>query len=301
MKKSVSFKHGSFLMAGDLYLPDNFDENKKYAAVVTVHPGGGVKEQVSGLYSQKLSDLGYVALAFDASHQGESGGEPRYIEEPASRVEDVSCAVDFLTTLPYVDQEKIGIVGVCAGGGYTINASMREKRIKAVVTVSGVDIGSLFREAVGGPENILGFLGSIGQQRTAEANGAEPLYAGYVPNSPQEFNEATPVYAKEAYEYYRTPRGAHPNSTNQVRFTSFASILGFSAFTQVETLLNQPTLLIAGTHADTKHHSEEIFDKKQDKKELFWIEGASHVDLYDKPQYVDQAVRKINEFFAQNL
>lgn len=289
------------MMAGHLYLPNNFNENKKYPAIVVVHPGGGVKEQTAGLYASKLVEAGFIMLAFDASHQGESGGQPRFLEDPTERVEDIRCAIDYFCTLNFVDSNNLGILGICAGGGYAVNASLVEKRCKAVATVSGVDIGRLFRESLGNADGVNGFLAQISQQRTAEINGAEPLLVGYVPNSPEEFTENTPEYAKEAYEYYRTDRCMHPNAPNKVLFTSFANVLGFSAFTQVSTLLTQPILLVAGSKADTRPHSEDVFKAATTEKDLYYVEGATHVDLYDKENYVNEAVEQLTKFFNKHL
>lgn len=141
MKERVSFKNGPWTMAGELYLPEGFSTESKYAAVIVVHPGGGVKEQTAGKYAELMAGDGFVAIAFDASHQGESEGEPRRLDSPYNRVEDVKCAVDYLTTLPYVDRSRIGAMGICAGGGYAINAALTEKRIKAVAGISPVDAG----------------------------------------------------------------------------------------------------------------------------------------------------------------
>ncbi|MGW2934151.1 alpha/beta hydrolase [Streptomyces sp. NPDC001156] len=143
---AVTFLNGPITVAGDLCLPADFDPQGSYAAIVTVHPGGGVKEQTAGLYASRLADQGFVALAFDASHQGESGGEPHHLEDPPARVEDVRAAVDYLQTLGYVDTERIGVLGICAGGGYAVNATMTDHRIKAVATVSGLNIGTSYRK-----------------------------------------------------------------------------------------------------------------------------------------------------------
>src|SRR5690606_31425104 len=143
--KSVTFRNRTWDVAANLHLPKDFDESGKYAAIVCVHPGSSCKGQTAGIYAEKLAEQGFVAIAFDASFQGESGGEPRYIEDPATRVEDVRCAVDYLTTLPYVDEDRIGVLGVCAGGGYAVNAAMTEHRIKAVGTVVAANIGKLYR------------------------------------------------------------------------------------------------------------------------------------------------------------
>ncbi|WP_253724164.1 alpha/beta hydrolase [Burkholderia multivorans] len=136
-------------MAAVIHVPAGFDSNAKYPAVVVAHPGGGVKEQTAGLYAQKLAEHGLVAIAFDASYQGESSGEPRQLENPYIRTEDVSAVIDYLTTLPYVDADRIGAMGICAGGGYAANAAINDRRIKALGTVSAVNIGSMFRKRLG--------------------------------------------------------------------------------------------------------------------------------------------------------
>jgi uncharacterized protein len=297
---NVRFKNGSISMAGSLYLPAGFVEGTKYAAIVAVHPGGGVKEQTAGLYAQKLAGQGFVTLAFDASHQGASGGEPRFLENPAERVEDIRSAVDYLSTLAYVDSNRIGALGICAGSGYTLNAAQTEHRIKAVATVSAVDIGATFRKGWDGNVPVseqIKLLKSVAAQRLDEANGAEPMYIEYVPESP---NDSTPRDLREATEYYRTPRGQYPTSTNRLLFTSVDKVLAFEALNQVE-LLTQPLLLIAGSEAGSRWQSEGLYSKVKGPKELFIVKGATHMDLYDRLEYVNPAVEKLSPFFRNNL
>lgn len=301
MQKKVSFPNRTIRMAGDLYLPDDFNENQSYAAIVCVHPGSSVKEQTSGLYAGKLAKQGFVTLAFDASYQGESGGEPRYIEEPAARVEDVRSAVDYLTTLDFVDANRIGILGICAGGGYAVNAAMTEHRIKAVGTVVGANIGRVYRE-----NNPIQTLEAIGRQRTAEAKGAEPLIVQWIPNSQEEREKQgiTDIDVVEAVDYYRTPRGQQPNACNRLRFVSIASILAFDAFNLVEQLLTQPIQIITGDKPGafgSMKDGQELYRRVTGPKDLMVVEGASHYDLYDRPVYVDQAVRKLTEFYGKYL
>lgn len=301
MKKNVTFKNRSINMAGNLYLPEGFSEDKKYAAIVCVHPGSSVKEQTAGIYAGKLAEHGFVALAFDASYQGESGGEPRYIEEPAARVEDVRSAVDYLTTLDFVDTERIGILGICAGGGYAVNAAMTEHRIKAVGTVVAANIGRVYRE-----NNPIGTLEAVGKQRTAEANGAEPMIVNWTPCSQEEREKMgiTDIDIVEAVDYYRTPRGEYPTSPNKLRFVSMASILAFDAFHLVEQLLTQPLQIITGEKLGafgSYHDGQELYRRATCEKDLLVIKGASHYDLYDIPQYVNQAVDKLVEFYGKHL
>jgi uncharacterized protein len=307
MKKSVTFKNAQLNMAGNLYLPEGFNENEKYPAIVTVHPGSSCKDQTSGLYAEKLSELGYITLAFDASYQGESGGEPRYIEEPAARVEDVRCAVDYLTTLNYVDEERIGVLGVCAGGGYAVNAAMTERRIKAVGTVTAANLGRINRLGDGTHGAAIKTLEAIGKQRTAEARGAEPMITNWIPKNHEEREQAgiDDIDITGAVDYYTTPRAQHPNSPNKLKFTSLGSVLGFDAFHLAEELLTQPLQIIVGSVQGAfgaYQDGHELYNKAAtEKKDLFVIEGASHYDLYDQPEPVGQAVKKLAAFYKENL
>lgn len=141
----VTFPNGELDLVGDLHLPDSFQVDGRYAALVLTTPGSSVKEQIGGIYAERLARHGFVALTFDPSYQGESGGQPRDLEDPAARVEDFRCAVDFLTTLAFVDEERLGPVGICAGGGYAVKVALTERRFKALGTVVATDIGEAFR------------------------------------------------------------------------------------------------------------------------------------------------------------
>ncbi|CAM3037063.1 alpha/beta hydrolase [Skermania piniformis] len=299
---AVTFPNGPISMSGNLHLPDNFDPDGSYAAVVTVHPGGGVKEQAAGLYASKLAEQGFVALAFDASFQGESGGEPHFLEDPAARVEDVHAAVDYLQSLDYVDAERIGVLGICAGGGYGVNATMTDSRIKAIATASALNIGSAWRKGWFGAEldsAAVAVRDAASQQRTAEAGGAEPYNAQYVP---VELDESTPRDLAEAHDYYLTPRAQHPNAQNKYLLAqSIPRILAFDAFHLVEDLLTQPILIVAGSDAGSLWHSTELHSRARSSKKLVVVDGAAHMDFYDVPKYVDRAVAEAVPFFTENL
>ncbi len=289
--EKVTFNNNNLKMAGNLYLPKNFNENKKYPVIITVHPGGGVKEQTSGLYAQKMAEQGYVALAFDASHQGESEGLPRFLEDPTQRVEDIRSAVDYVTTLKFVDTEKVGLIGICAGGGYSISAAQTEHRIKAIAVASPVSTGN--KKGWDGKTPIsesITTLEAVSKQRTAEAKGAEPMYINYVPEKP---DANTPNDLIEAYDYYRTPRAQHPNSTNLFLFTSLDKMMAFDAYANIETLLTQPLLIIVGSNAGSRWQGEGIYKRVTSPKELKIIDGATHM--------VNQVAATMISFFGKNL
>ena len=301
MVKTVSFRNKAVDIAGHLHLPDDFGENKKYPALVGVHPAGGVKEQTIGHYAKRLAAHGFVAVVYDSSYQGASGGEPRLLEDPSTRVEDARCAADFLTTLPYVDVERMGVFGICAGGGYALAAAQTERRFKAVAGISATPMGEAARSMFGVPipdAELVKMLEGAAGQRTAEARGEHPIHVPFVPERLEDINENTPNMFREGYDYYRTPRGQHPNSKGRFLLTSLDKMLAFSTFDLIPNLLTQPMLLIAGSKADTKVYSDQAYALSKGPKELFVVEGATHIAMYDVPEYVDQAVAKMVKFFA---
>jgi fermentation-respiration switch protein FrsA (DUF1100 family) len=302
MIRDISFINRGVRIAGHLHVPDGFQEDRKYPALVGVHPAGGVKEQTIGLYAQRLAAHGFVVVVYDSSYQGASGGEPRLLEDPTTRVEDARCAADFLTTQPFVDIERMGVYGVCAGGGYALAVAQTERRFKAVAGVSATPMGEAARSFFGDPippvEQIKS-LEAAAAQRTAEADGAAPIYAPFVPERLEDMDDKTPTMLREGYDYYRTPRGEHPNAKGRFLMTSLDKMLAFSTFPLIPTLLTQPLLLIAGSEADTKIYSDQAYALSNGPKELFVVEGATHIALYDKPEYVDQAVGKLVSFFSQ--
>ena len=302
--KKVTFKKFSLNIAGLLFLPDGFDAGKKYPAIVVTHPGGGVKEQCSSLYAWNLARAGYVGLAFDASHQGESEGEPRYLEDPTSRVEDIRSAVDYLVSLDFVDENRIGAMGVCAGAGYTMNAIQTEYRIRAAAGISTWDVGDSAKNGFPGvdiPNFMQKLMAEVAEQRTREARGEAPKYLQYVPNSPAEIDEHTSVIQKEAYEYYRTDRCGWPTSVNKYLLTSNDKLAAWDAFAHLDTVAPRPLLFIVGEKADTLYFTQDAMKKAREPKELFTVPGATHVDLYDKPKFVDQIVARLVAFFGKHV
>lgn len=296
---NVSFKNNDIDLSGNLYLPNSFSEGSKYPAIVSVHPGGGVKEQTAGLYSEKLAEQGFVTLAFDASHQGASGGMPRLLDDPMRRVVDIYSAVDYLTTLSFVDMNRIGALGICAGSGTAVKAASLERRIKAVATVSAVDVGAAVRKGWDGKatkEEQHALLDSVAKQRTAEAAGTAPLYVNYVPKVG---DKAAPRDLQEAADYYLTPRGQHPNSPNKMLITSLSAMVAFTGFDRVD-LLTQPLMIVAGSEAGSLWHSQELHTKASGPKELYVIDGATHMELYDGPG-ADTAMTKLSPFFKRTL
>lgn len=299
--KKVNFKSNNLNVVANMYFPENFDENNQYPAIVVNHPAGGVKEQTAGLYAERLATLGYVTMAYDASCQGESEGQPHNLENPSSRVEDVRAAVDYFNTLDFIDDSRIGALGICAGGGYTIKAAQTEKRIKAVVGISAADIGQNFRKGWTGNQDekdINPLLEQVAEQRKAEANGAPQKLVGFVPEEPTEDMDQE---TKDGWEYYRTPRAQHERSINQFPFISFDRIIEFTAFDLVDKLLTQPVLFIAGSEAGTLWQSENAYERALEPKDIHIVEGANHFDMYDKEPFVTEAVEKMNSFYGQYL
>jgi fermentation-respiration switch protein FrsA (DUF1100 family) len=290
-------------IVANLFLPAGDTRGQKHAALVVTHPFGGVKEQTAGLYAQRLAEAGFVTLAYDASYQGESGGEPRLMEVPSQRLDDISCAIDFLVGHPHVDPERVGSLGICAGGGYALCQAQTELRVRAVAAVSTFNLGEARREGMGtiSYDDRMKRLRDASAARSREARGEPVQLVPVVPDTTESFTERTPQLYREGYDYYRTPRAQHPNSPNRYVFSSLPQQMAFFPFEQLESISPRPLLVIAGSRADTLFWSQQVIQKARDPKELFVIDGATHIDLYDRPQYVTPAVAKLKEFFGRHL
>ncbi|EOQ80832.1 alpha/beta hydrolase [Pseudomonas aeruginosa] len=303
----VTYRNLGWDSAANLYLPPGFDESKKYPTIVSTHPIGSCKEQTSGnVYGQQLAEQGFVVLAFDASFQGASGGEPRFIEDPAIRVSDIRFAIDFLVAQPYVDAQRIGAIGICGGGAYTINAAITDHRIKALVSITGVNFGRLIREGFS-QFDPLGALKAMAAQRTAEAQGAARHVINYLPESVEAGKQAglTDIDVLEATEYYKSARGQQPHGATSGLFSFNSAAIAWDAFAYAETLLTQPLLVVIGDKPGAfgaYRDGWEIYGRAASAaKQIFVAEGWSHYDLYDKPEPVALAMAQVAPFFKEYL
>ncbi|TRZ45111.1 alpha/beta hydrolase [Robertkochia solimangrovi] len=303
-QQKISYKNtnNGILMSAYLDLPNDFDKNKQYPALVITHPGGGVKEQTAGIYGRKFSEHGFVTIVTDASYQGESGGEPRQLENPYIRTEDISSAIDYLTTLPYVDNERIGAWGICAGGGYTVNAAINDKRIKALGTVSAVNIGHMISKGWLGDQDMKDAMGSLqfgAQARTIEANGGAIVQ---MPMAPLNEDDTPYTDLKEAWEYYHTDRAQCSTSPGYGTARSLTQLVTYDAYNMAEIYLTQPLFVVAGSVAESKWMSDDLMERAaSENKQMYIVEGANHMKLYDIPQYLDEAVAQLAPFFKEHL
>lgn len=303
-QQKVNFKNSNnanIIMSAVINFPEGFNENQKYPVVVVSHPGGGVKEQTAGLYAKKLAEQGFVTIAYDASYQGESTGEPRQLENPYIRTEDVSAVIDYLTTLPYVDQDNIGAMGICAGAGYTANAAINDHRIKAVGTVSAVNIGSMFRN---GWENTvkdadaLPYLIAGSNARTADAKEGVQT----IPLAPLKEEDAPNEELREAWEYYHTDRAQSPTAPGFATARSLSQIISYDAYNKAGAFFTQPLLMIVGSNAGSAWMSDDLLNTAATTdKTKYVVEGANHMSLYDVENYVNEAAGQLAPFFKNKL
>lgn len=303
----VRYRNLGWDSAADLYLPPGFDSSKTYPAIVSTHPIGSCKEQTAGnVYAQGLAEAGFVVLAFDASFQGESGGEPRFVEDPAIRVSDIRFAIDYLQSLPYVDAERIGAIGVCGGGAYTINAAMTDYRIKALASITGVNFGRLIREGFSQFKPVAA-LQAMAAQRTAEARGEARHVINYLPESVDAARQAgiTDIDVLEATDYYRSARGQRAGGATSGLFSFNSAAIGWDAFLHAEVLLTQPLMVVIGDKPGAfgaYRDGCEIYGRAASAhKEIMVAEGWSHYDLYDQPEPVALAMARLLPFFQRHL
>jgi fermentation-respiration switch protein FrsA (DUF1100 family) len=287
-------------IAADLYRPKAFDESEQHPALVIGPPYSGVKEQGPGIYAQNLARRGFVALAFDPSYNGYSGGEPRHASSPDIFAEDFSAGVDYLGTRPFVDRTRVGAIGICGSGSFALSAAQVDRRLKAIATVSMVDIS---RAAAKGPMDSLTdeargeILDQLAEQRYADFEAGQPALGPR--GAPIGFDEETDPVGREFGEFYSTPRGYHPNSITQFTLTSSLPFMNFQLLENLGWISPRPILFVVGENAFSRYFSEDAYEQAAEPKELHVVPNAGHVDLYDRTDLIP--FDKLEEFFTGSL
>jgi fermentation-respiration switch protein FrsA (DUF1100 family) len=303
----VSFKNQYQMeVVGNLFMVKGIDLNQQHAAIVVGHPMGAVKEQSANVYASYMAERGFVTLSIDLSFWGESEGEPRNAVAPEIYAEDFSAAVDYLGTRHYIDRERIGAIGICGSGSFVISAAKIDPRIRAIATISMYNMGNSSRHGLNHSltsEQRKQIIATAAQQRYAEFEGAEVQVAG---GTVLELTPESGPIEREFYEFYRnpdrgefTPKGASPLKTTKPTVTSKVKFMNFYPFNDIETISPRPMLFITGDQAHSKEFSEDAYKRAAEPKELYYVKGAGHVDLYDRLDVIP--FDKLDTFFKSNL
>lgn len=305
-QQTVTFKNQyNMKVTGNLFMPKTIKEGDKLPAIIVGHPMGAVKEQSANLYATKMAEQGFITLTIDLSFWGESEGTPRNAVSPDIYAEDFSAAVDFLGTRPFVNKERIGVIGICGSGSFAISAAKIDPRLKAIATVSMYDMGAANRHALNHSltlEQRKQIIAQAAEQRYAEFTGGKTLYTS---GTVHEINENSSPIEREFFDFYRTPRGEFtpkgqsPELTTHPTLTSNVKFMNFYPFNDIETISPRPLLFITGDQAHSKEFSEDAYKRAAEPKELYYVKGAGHVDLYDRVNLIP--FDKLTHFFKQNL
>ncbi|MEV6421043.1 alpha/beta hydrolase [Streptomyces sp. NPDC051662] len=304
MLQHIMIPRGPIDLSADLYLPDTIDDAAPLRAVVLSTPGSSVKEQIGANYASRLAARGVAALVFDPAHQGRSGGEPRDLEDPYRRGEDISYAIDTLSTIPGIAPERIGVLGICAGGGYAVHTARTDHRIKAVGTVVPGNMGTSFRSFQ--PDGAAAALDTMADARIEETHSGELTRVNWLPDTLEEATAVglTDIDTTQAVTYYRTERGGHAHSTNRRLARGDSLLLGYDAYHLVDQLMTQPLqVVLAGRIGNTGSYESgmRLWKLAPNPVDLMVIDGAGHYEMYDEPEYVDAAVDRLGNFYLNNL
>jgi hypothetical protein len=292
-------------VAGNLFIPNNLDRNARNPAIIVGHPMGAVKEQSANLYATKMAEQGFVAMSIDLPFWGESDGLPRNLVSPDVYAEGFSAGVDFLGTQPFVDRERIGAIGICGSGSFVISAAKIDPRMRAIATVSMYDMGAANRNALNHSltvEQRKQIIAAAAEQRYVESTGGETKYTS---GTVHQLTADTDPIQREFYDFYRTsrgeytPEGGSPLLTTHPTLTSNVKFMNFYPFNDIETISPRPMLFITGDEAHSREFSEDAYRLAAEPKELVWIPGAGHVDLYDRVDLIPWD--KLQSFFNQHL
>ena len=304
--REVRFKNQFDMdVAGNLFVPNRLDRSSAHAAIIVGHPMGAVKEQSANLYATKMAEQGFVTLSIDLPFWGESEGRPRNLVSPDLYAEAFSAAVDYLGTQRFVDRARIGVIGVCGSGSFAISAAKIDPRMKAVATVSMYDMGAASRQALNRSQTLAqrkAIIAAAAQQRDVEFTGGQTKYTG---GTVHQVTERSHSIEREFYDFYRTPRGEYtppsqsPLLTTHPTLSSNTRFMNFYPFNDIDTISPRPMLFITGTDAHSREFSEDAYQLAAEPKELHWVPGAGHVDLYDRVNLIPWA--KLAAFFSQHL
>ena len=298
----VSFLSHNIKIAALLFHPPPNAPDRSGAAIIICHPWTSIKEQSPANYARVLTKAGFICLTYDAAYQGESEGEPRNLEDPAQRVEDIKSAVTYLIGRKHINHDKIGVLGICASGGYAPFATQTDLRIKACATSAAVCVGTMARRGYGKDSSNMTVLKTqleaAAKDRNSDVGGEKVPIIHMLPDKLEDAPTDFPESLRDLASYYRTPRAYHPRATNTCIPRSWDLMANFDAFAYNDMISPRPLLMITGTKAATKWYSEDSVAKAKDPKELYVIEGLTHADLYD---HVDEAGKKLVEFFGKYL
>lgn len=304
--RKVTFKNQyTMLVAGNLVTPINLDVKKQSPAIIIGHPMGAVKEQSSMLYAQKLAEQGFVTLAIDLPFWGESEGQPRNLVAPEMYTEAFSAAVDYLGTSDFIDRDHIGVLGICGSGGVAISAAKMDARLKAIGTVSMYDMGAVTRNGLNHTvtlEQRKALIARASEQRYQEFTTGEGIFLNYLPVKP---DENTDSVTREFWDFYRTPRGIVIPAgrtlelTQNRMLTSEIRFVNFYPFNDIETISPRPMMFVSGDQSHSKEFSQVAYDQANEPKELVWVKGAGHVDLYDRVDLIPWD--NLTSFYREHL
>lgn len=305
-EQKVSFKNQYQMnVVGNMFVPQDFDQSKKYPAIIVGHPMGAVKEQSANLYATKMAEQGFVTIAIDLPFWGESDGQPRNAVSPDIYAEAFSAAVDYLGTRAFIDREHIGVIGICGSGSFAISAAKIDPRIKAIATVSMYDMGDANRNALNSSltlEQRKQIIAEAAEQRYTEFLGGK---AKYTSGTVHEITEKSNPIEREFYDFYRTPRGEYTpkgatlQTTTHPTLTSNVKFMNFYPFNDIETISPRPLMFIAGQNAHSIEFSEKAYQRAAEPKELVIVPNAGHVDLYDRTNLIPW--NKLDDFFNKYL
>lgn len=290
-------------IAGDLYQKKELDESRQYPAIIVGAPYGGTKEQGPAVYANQLAQMGFVVLTFDQVFMGESAGEPRNVSSPDLFAESFSAAVDYLgVKVPYVNREKIGVIGICGSAGFALSAAAVDPRIKAVVTTSMYDITNVRDMMNLTAEQLADMKEQLANQRWVDFAQGYPEYVPSFPEVPYPDVAALPEtdpITNEWQRFYAVPRGFHPNARGNFTTTSNLAMLQFEALRYVKEISPRPILFVYGDRAHSRSFSEVAYEKAAEPREKYIVEDCEHIDLYDRVDKIP--FEKIADFMKENL